>query len=205
MGAHRPECPSCRTAHAPQTRFCSSCGHRFAPEPHASASPQKRLAPMQAGCGCLALFGAVVLGVATFGHKTRANVYADTSVSRATDEHRPIATPSPSKAEVGETVTVRQANGFWPCGSTTQAFDDLMKWAVRGDNAGVRRSMNLTRSIGLNGGMSVKILDIGLGKRKVRVLSDTVGETYLRDEQGVFPADPRIGRECWVGVEALSP
>ncbi|MGD0618548.1 MAG: hypothetical protein ABSB67_12885 [Bryobacteraceae bacterium] len=65
--------------------------------------------------------------------------------------------------------------------------------------------MNLTRSIGLNGGMSVKILDIGLGKRKVRVLSDTVGETYLRDEQGVFPADPRIGRECWVGVEALSP
>jgi hypothetical protein len=56
-----------------------------------------------------------------------------------------------------------------------------MKWAVRGDNAEVRRTMNLTRSIGLNGGMSVKILDIGLGKRKVRVLSDTVGETYLRD------------------------
>lgn len=120
-------------------------------------------------------------GCGDVGHKTRANVYADTGVSRATDEHRPIATPSPSKAEVGETVTVRQANGFWPCGSTTQAFDDLMKWAVRGDNAEVRRTMNLTRSIGLNGGMSVKILDIGLGKRKVRVLSDTVGETYLRD------------------------
>jgi hypothetical protein len=159
---------------------------------------------MEAGCGCLALFGAVVLGVATFGHKTGANLSSDTGVSRAAYERRPAATLSPSKADVGETVTVRQANGFWPCGSTTQAFDELMKWTARGDNAEVRRTLVLTRSIGLNGGMDVKILDIGLGKRKVRVLTNTAGEAYLRDEQGVFPADPRIGRECWVVAAALS-
>jgi len=44
--------------------------------------------------------------------------------------------------------------------------------------------------------MSVKILGVGFGKRKVRVLTNDAGETYLKDDQGVFAADPRIGREA---------
>jgi hypothetical protein len=52
--------------------------------------------------------------------------------------------------------------------------------------------------------MKVKILDVVLGKRRVRVLTNYAGETYLKDEQGSFLADPRIGRECWVVSEAVT-
>jgi hypothetical protein len=114
------------------------------------------------------------------------------------------APASASRAYIGETVTVQHDKGFWPCGSTPQAFDELMKWTVRGDNAEVKRTMARTRSIAVNGGMKVKILDLAFGKRKVRVLTNDAGEALLKDEQGVFPADPRIGRECWVVAEALS-
>jgi hypothetical protein len=79
-----------------------------------------------------------------------------------------------------------------------------MRSAVRGDNAELKRTLVKTRSIGIDGGMKVKILDFGFGKRKVRVLTNDAGETHLKDEQGVFPADPRIGRECWVVSEALT-
>lgn len=143
------------------------------------------------------------------GHRVGQQTTAGLSSSSAGASPQPQgsspASPlSPSRADIGESVTVRQGNGFWPCGSTKEAFDELMKWAVRGDNAEVKRTMGITHSIGIVGGMKVKILDIGFGKRKVRVLTNDNGEAYLRDEQGVFPADPRIGRECWVASEALS-
>ena len=115
--------------------------------------------------------------------------------------------PSPSTTGIGETVTVRQSNGFWPCGSTTEALDELTKWAVRGDSAEVRRTLFKTRSIGIDGGMKVKILDTRgflIQQRKVRVLTNSAGEAYGRDEQGQFPADPRIGHECWVDSQALT-
>jgi hypothetical protein len=105
--------------------------------------------------------------------------------------------------DIGETVTVRHGTGFWPCGSTTEAFNELMKWAVQGDNGEVKRTLVKTGSIGLVGGMHVKVIDVGFGKRKVRVLTNDAGETTLTDEQGAFPADPRIGRECWVVSEAV--
>ena len=118
----------------------------------------------------------------------------------------PRSTPpaSPSHAHIGETVTVRHSNGFWPCSPTTEAFDEIIKWVVRGDKDEIWRSMRATGSIAVDGGMSVKILDIGIGKRRIRVLTNDAGEAYLKDEQGSFPADLRIGRECWVVSEALS-
>src|ERR1039458_9752266 len=67
----------------------------------------------------------------------------------------------PSHADVGDTITVRHANGFWPCGQ-----------------------------IGLDGGMKVKILEVGLGRRRVRILTNDAGESYLKDENEIFPADP---------------
>ena len=79
-----------------------------------------------------------------------------------------------------------------------------MKWAVRGDMGEVRRTLMRTGSIGLDGGMKVKILDTGIGKRQVRVLTNDAGDAYLKDEQGEFSADPRIGRECWVVSEAVT-
>lgn len=76
-----------------------------------------------------------------------------------------------------------------------------MKWAVRGDNAEVKRTLVKSRSIGLAGRMKVKILDFGFGRRRVRVLTNSAGQAFLRDKQGTFPADLRIGRECWVVAE----
>lgn len=113
------------------------------------------------------------------------------------------AAPTTSRTGIGENTTVREAKGFWPCGSTPEAYDELMKWATHGDNPELKRAMGATRSIALSGGMQVKILDIGFGKRRVRVLTNDAGQTYLKDEQGVFPADVRIGRECWITAEAL--
>ena len=77
-----------------------------------------------------------------------------------------------------------------------------MKWTARGENAEVKRTLLKISSVGLDGGMKVKILDTEFGKRKVCVLTNYSGEAYLKDEQGVFPADPRKGRECWVVSEA---
>lgn len=108
---------------------------------------------------------------------------------------------------IGDTATVRQGQGFWPCGSTPDALEELMKWAARGDKEAVTRTLFKTKSIGIVGGMQVKILDsrgfLSI-QRRVRVLTNDAGEARLKDEQGEFSADPRIGRECWVASEALT-
>src|ERR1022692_3383957 len=112
-------------------------------------------------------------------------------------------TPPASRASTGETTTVRKAKGFWPCGSTPEAYDELMKWAGLGDNTEVKYTLVKTRSIGIDGGMRVKILDIAFGKRRVRVLTDDAGAVTVKDEKGVsLLADSRIGRECWVTADA---
>jgi hypothetical protein len=107
-------------------------------------------------------------------------------------------------ADIGETVNVArgtQSNGtegFWPCGSTMAALDEMVNWAVRGDSAEVKRVMARTQSIALTSGLRVKILDTGFGKRKVRVLGNYAdGPRYAQE-------DPRTGVECWVATEALS-
>jgi len=121
-------------------------------------------------------------------------------------QSKPISTPVASHAHIGDTATVIESNGFWPCGSTPEALDELTKWAVRGDHSELMRTMRSTRSIGLMGGMQVKVLDSRgfLAQiRRVRVLTNASGESSLHDEQGFFAADPRIGRECWIDSETL--
>jgi|ERR1019366_1565247 hypothetical protein len=109
-----------------------------------------------------------------FGVVVSYGVASSVAASRIVARHH-FTDAQPSHADVGDTITVRHANGFWPCGQ-----------------------------IGLDGGMKVKILEVGLGRRRVRILTNDAGESYLKDEQGVFPADPRIGRECWVVSEAVT-
>ncbi|HTS50377.1 MAG TPA: hypothetical protein VMH05_20670, partial [Bryobacteraceae bacterium] len=77
-----------------------------------------------------------------------------------------------------------------------RAFDEMTKWAVRGDNAEVKRTMQVTGSIGLTPGLRVKVLDVGFGKRKVRVLG-------LFSDGQLYSEDARTGRECWVSKDAL--
>jgi hypothetical protein len=195
-----------------QPKFCQTCGYQFASDPRANTVPRKKLNPVLAGCGCISVFVVVLLALSIYGNYTKSQRGSASTTNskpagqsvRAAPSGSPPQASTPSTAAVGDTVTVRKGNGFWPCGSTKEAFDELMKWSVRGDNDEIKRTMRITRSFALDGGMQVKVLDVGFGKRKVRVMTNDAGEAYLRDEQGTFPADPRIGRECWVVAEALS-
>lgn len=83
------------------------------------------------------------------------------------------------------------APGWWPCGSTEEAFSNITKWLVLKDMREALRTMLETRSLALTGGMQVKVLEHGFVKSQVRVLHSSV-----RD-------DPRIYRKCWVAVEAV--
>lgn len=213
-------CSNCGTQLGEGARFCSKCGSAvLIPSRSSDQIIVTRLRPPRLLLGIIAIIFTclVVLSVAITRHEASPAERARVQALR--DKQGFGLEPDWSKidngqgighdvgggsAYIGETATVRQGGGFWPCGSTTEAFDELMKWAALGDNAEVKRTMVTTRSFALYGGMSVKILDFGFGKRKVRVLTNDAGQTYVKDDQGVFPADPRIGRECWVVSEALT-
>ncbi len=202
------ECPDCRAAFEGLPKRCSHCGYQFSSDPKANIATRRNLSLKQIILGCLSVI-AMIVGLVLFGgHNEPTQTGTNDPVSNGGRSTYATPRPSPPSARtnpagIGDTATVVQGNGFWPCGSTTEAYNELMKWAALGDHAEETRTLNRTRSIGIVGGMKVKILDVGLGKRKVRVLTNDAGEAYLKDEQGVFPADPRIGRECWVASEAV--
>jgi hypothetical protein len=97
----------------------------------------------------------------------------------------------PAAPGIGETTTVHTANGYWPCGSTTEALDEMEKWRALGDSQEVARVLLRTGSGRLVGGMKVKILDTGFEKRKVRALTNANGKA--------LPGD----LECWVTSDAV--
>jgi hypothetical protein len=223
------ECPTCRTVLNAAPKFCKRCGYAFGSR--SEVRPQMLETPKRPsrviGYALLPVAAALILAGA-MGHyyssdAWRAHVQAlrdkqgfgpepnwaeiQRRDEAAASEIRPQRDSTKSGGQtqigIGESATVRSAYGFWPCGSNPEAFSELMKWAVRGDNPEVKRTMRATRSFGLVGGMRVKILDVGFGRRRVRVLTNSAGEAYLKDEEGSFAADPRIGRECWVVSEAL--
>jgi hypothetical protein len=71
------------------------------------------------------------------------------------------------------------------CGSSVQAYDDMVKWAVRGDEREMLRVLVLTGSSMWTTGSQAKVLDVGgfmFSRTKIRIL-----ETQ---------------RECWVPSEA---
>ncbi len=202
------KCPDCHAVFESQPGRCSQCGYQFATNPKANVPSQRRMSLTQARIGCLTIIGLAVALLLYRSHdEPQAIINSPASSAPGTSRPAPSHTPptaTPGPVGAGITATVVEGRGFWPCGSTTAAYDELMKWSVRGDMAEVRRTLTRTRSIGIVGGMKVKVLDIGFGRKKIRVLTNSAGQSTLRDEQGVFSADPRIGRECWVVSEALS-
>jgi hypothetical protein len=92
----------------------------------------------------------------------------------------PDHSSSVTQAGLGDKVIVR--SGPWVCGSTVSAFDELTRWAVLRDEEEVARTLVRTGSAMISPGSTVKILDLGFVRTKVRVPS---------------------GLECWVAAEAV--
>ena len=190
--------------------LCSRCGQRLASEP-ASIIPSKRPASLKKIF--LGFIGVWLLLVALRVAFHPVNQSVGPMADPQKSEPTPAPAPSTAAIKIGDTVKIafaRQANGregYWPCGSSKEALDEMTKWAGRGDEAELKLVMRSTKSIALTAGLRVKVLEAGgfpYSIRKVRVVANSDGQAYLRDEQGEFPADPRIGHECWIVNEALT-
>ena len=176
------QCSKCNFVAGDLAKFCDKCGSRL-------GVTKERFNSKAFGVGIGLV--AVVLGLLF-------------SVARTRTAGTPASNDPPPTVVIGENAKVKGASGYWPCCSSEAAFDELIKWAGLHDEAELKRTLARTHSIGVLGGMQVKVLDSHVGMRKIRVLTNDAGEAYMRDEKGAFASDPRIGRECWIAPEALS-
>jgi hypothetical protein len=88
-----------------------------------------------------------------------------------------------SLAQPGSVVVARSAS---LCGSSPEAFDEMVKWAVRKDTREVYRTLVRTASSVWTEGSEAKVLERGgfmYGRTKIRIL--------------------KTQRECWVPSEAV--
>ena len=147
--------------------------------------------------GCIGVLAAFYI-IARVAVGDESSTGAKSSVGDVSSTGAKSTSPTSSeRASIGATVGIVEGKGFWPCGSSPEAYDELMKWAARRDDSEVKRILVRTRSVGLTSGLRVKILDVGFFKRKVRVLG-------LLSDGRLYSEDPRTGRECWVSSDALT-
>jgi len=99
------------------------------------------------------------------------------------------SSPSPSHHSVGDTTTVVTGDvDNYPCGSTTAALDEMIKWATLKDSQEIARTIIKTDSTVLPSGTRVKVLDYeGFSKLKIRILGGTA-----------------TGVECWVSTDWIN-
>lgn len=69
-----------------------------------------------------------------------------------------MASPAIGRSE----AVVKASPYLWPCGSTPDALDQMMRATLKG-GGDVRSIMRETRSIGLVGGMHVEVIEKGYG------------------------------------------
>ena len=101
----------------------------------------------------------------------------------AESKAQPALEHQSSLAQPGDVVVARSAS---LCGSSPEAFDELVKWAVRKDTQEVYRTLLRTGSSLWTKGSEAKVLDRGgfmYGRTKIRIL--------------------KTQRECWVPSEAV--
>ena len=102
-------------------------------------------------------------------------------------------------ANIGDVVMVN--HGAWVCASSKDALDEVTKWATRGDSREMLNALRRSRSFMLMpDGWQVKILDVSWFTRKVRVLGWLDPDDHRIH---AYPEETRIGRECWVPMEAV--
>jgi len=106
-----------------------------------------------------------------------------------------IAVGPAGAARPGTLMYVR--NPGWICASTVQAYSEITKWAVYNDRNEMARALVMSNSFLLAAGTKVKVLDLGIGKRHVRVMTTIIDPS--------IPDMGAEGRTCWIADEALVP
>jgi len=169
-------CWKCSAVVPETVEYCSACGAR-----QASRRGNRRFALL--GIAVTGLVGCTAL------------IY--TSGTKGNSAGAPATRRGP---RIGDDASLTRTTA---CGSTQEALDEMTKWITRNDSPEALRVMGRTHSILVEKGMQAKVIDGTMFTRKIRILTNTSGESMLRDEQGAFVADPRIGKECWLPFEAL--
>jgi len=86
-------------------------------------------------------------------------------------------------------------NPGWICASTVQAYGEITKWAVLNDRNEMARAMVMSNSFLLAAGTKVKVLDLGFGRRRVRVMNTIIDSS--------IPDMGAVGQACWIADEGL--
>ena len=218
-------CPDCAEDVRAEARKCRFCGFIFPESADAELKPElsetqpapatvsvepteqlQTVAPAPRPFGRVTptkvIFALIVVAL-TYVSVVHHTSSPPSSGGRSTSpEPRPASTTSPNATAAGIGDVVMVHPGYWVCGSTKEALDEMVKWAVRNDNDEMLRTMQRTHSFAfVPQGFQVKILDSGVATRKVRVTG------WLDPDDGrihAYPEEKRIGRECWVASEAVT-
>jgi len=179
-------CPSCQSEQSAQSRFCTGCGAPVRGKSHGHTLK------WWLGRALLAMLALTLIRVLLHSPVARSAPAFQASPAAAVDQPRGLA-------NIGDVVMVK--HGPWVCASSKDALDEVAKWAARGDTQEMLLALRRTRSFMLMpDGWQVKILDQSWFTRKVRVLG------WLDPDDGrvhAYPEEHRIGRECWVPMEAV--
>lgn len=140
-------CSTCGASVGWRVRYCSICGKSLAagplPETAESAPSPSKIWPIIGG-------GGVVVLLALF---SIAFVLAPVGPSKTRSQSTPATPTSAQVFAPGDVAAIAQTRGYWPCGSSKEALDRMTSFALRGDEAGVKRAMRSTGSIGLPSGL----------------------------------------------------
>ena len=195
------KCPDCRRTYEGSPKRCPGCGYQFASDPRANIpTRRRRFVPVQVWI-IIAVVGAT-LGI-LLSSKTSPS---STSWKPGRDMFgRPAKSPSAGAGARLNTPTtsagpVLVKPGFWPCGSTKDAYWEITKSALTG-KAAMFAAMRRTHSFALQDGAQVTVLDFGIAATRVRV----IGQLDPGDGRvHAYPEDGRVGRVCWVASEAVA-
>ena len=121
----------------------------------------------------------VVMGFALYFLAEHAkDTYAPDDAGGARGSETPPLSGSEPPA-IGATVVVKST---WICMPTKDGLDEIIKWSVAKDSQEMFRTMLAGGGSIVEAGDSIKLLDRGIIRSRVRVL--------------------KTGRECWVPAEA---
>jgi hypothetical protein len=178
-------CSSCGQQIPIGSTFCSNCGTK---SPGASKLTPATTAPRNRsnlGRRVAWSVGGLIVGLPLLIVIASLAQHQPTVSSQTVPRQVPAATApvSAHPVQLGELVVARQ-NSI--CGSSVQAFDEMIKWAVRRDEREMFRVLLTTGSSVWTTGSQAKVLDRGgfmYGRTKIRIL--------------------KTQRECWVPSEAV--